>query len=230
MCFIIVQDLVIKMYVDKDEVLRYLGVNWKKADANLVAFVDDCIREILDVAQPKYSYRIFDLKFENEDILIDETNTLLEGKSIKKHLCNSSKCAAMGATLGIFVDKKIQYYKSYDLTRSLVLDACGTALIESICDEIEEKIKDIAKKEYGLNITSRYSPGYGDFPLSIQPELLNILETNRFGLTVNEQLIMIPRKSVTAIIGLQEREELFERGCQNCLKNSSCIYRRSEKY
>lgn len=219
--------MVIKVYIDINEVLRYLGVSPEKADKKLKSDVQEGIKEILSKAQPRYVYNIFDLDFECEYVHIKETNINLSGNSIRDHLRDCKKCALFAATLGVSVDKIIRYYSRFDITKSLILDACATTLIESFCDEIESKIKNIAKEKYRLNITSRYSPGYGDLSLEVQPDLLNILGSNKIGLTVNDNLIMIPRKSVTAIIGFKEKKELFnDVKCINCYKRSDCVYRR----
>lgn len=214
------------MYIEENEVLRYLGVSPKRANSDLRVYVYDCIEEILKVAYPKYVYNILDLEINEGNILLKGTDIYLEGENINKHLDNCFKCALMGVTIGALVDRKIEYYKNYDLTRSFVLDACATALVESICDEVQEEISSIAKKEYKLKITSRYSPGYGDFSLNIQSKLLNVLKADKIGLTVTEEMIMIPRKSVTAIIGLKEQKESFEISCKNCSSKNNCIYKK----
>ena len=214
------------MDIDKDEVLRYLGINPKKADNKMLAYINDCIEENLQESNPKYIYKIFDLSFQRESILIEGTNLYLKGRDIKAHLEHSLKCVLFAATLGSSIERRIGHYKSYDLTRILVLDACATALIESVCSEIEEEIKGIGQREYGLNITSRYSPGYGDLSLNIQPKLLDVLEAHRIGLTVTEDLIMIPRKSVTAIIGLQKEKGSFTGTCRKCTNRGNCPYRK----
>ena len=53
--------------------------------------------------------------------------------------------------------------------------------------------------------TFRFSPGYADFPLEVQPKLLEILDApRRIGLTVSPSLLLIPTKSVTCILGVGE--------------------------
>ena len=55
----------------------------------------------------------------------------------------------------------------------------------------------------GLVPTRRYSPGYGDLPLSVQPALLDALDAGRrLGVTLTESLLMVPMKSVTAVVGI----------------------------
>ena len=50
---------------------------------------------------------------------------------------------------------------------------------------------------------TRDSPGYGDFPLEAQREILVILDTPRkIGVSLTDSLLMVPSKSVSAVIGV----------------------------
>ena len=59
----------------------------------------------------------------------------------------------------------------------------------------------------GLTLTGRFSPGYGDLPLTLQPALLERMQAYRIGLTVNAGGQLQPEKSVTALCGLRSGEE-----------------------
>ena len=53
-------------------------------------------------------------------------------------------------------------------------------------------------------LTNRCSPGYGDLPLSLQPHLLSALNANKLlHITLSDTLLMIPQKSITAIVGIR---------------------------
>ena len=55
----------------------------------------------------------------------------------------------------------------------------------------------------------RFSPGYGDLPLALQADVFWALDcTSKIGVSLSESLIMSPQKSVTAIIGISEKEIL----------------------
>lgn len=89
------------------------------------------------------------------------------------------------------------------MTRSLAMDALASAGIEQVCNRAEECFREQLPDTY---FTWRFSPGYGDLPLSLQPEILRLLDLEkRLGLTVTAEHILIPRKSVTAIVGLADR-------------------------
>ena len=84
-------------------------------------------------------------------------------------------------------------------TKALVCDAIGSALIESFCNKLNKLL--ITKKE----AVSRFSPGYGDFDISYQNIILEHLDANKkVGITLTDSMMMIPSKSVTAIIGLKK--------------------------
>ena len=83
-------------------------------------------------------------------------------------------------------------------------------------------------KEEGLLLTDRFSPGYGDLPLKLQIGLCAALNTSRrIGLTVTPSLILVPRKSVTALLGIADRPKtLRKRGCEVCGMFLHCPYRK----
>ena len=58
-----------------------------------------------------------------------------------------------------------------------------------------------------MSLTVRFSPGYGDLPMNIQPDLLELTNARRdLGLTVGSNYMLSPIKSVTAIAGIKEVE------------------------
>ncbi|TDT61054.1 methionine synthase [Fonticella tunisiensis] len=166
------------MNINKNEVLRYLGYKNQPIDENLNELIDSCIDEIKEISDPRYICNIFDVKvFENE-VQLSNTNLTLRGRDITNHLRNSKKCAVLASTLGVKVDNRIGYLERVDMTRALILDACATEAIESICNEVEDGIREPARKE-GLDINYRYSPGYGDLPIDVQPHILNVLNAEK---------------------------------------------------
>ena len=83
----------------------------------------------------------------------------------------------------------------------------------------------------GLYLTDRFSPGYGDLPLTVQKDLCGVLDTRRtLGLTVNESMLLIPEKSVTAVMGIcpvpqRHRAATEKGGCAKCAAFENCVFR-----
>ena len=106
--------------------------------------------------------------------------------------------------------------------------ACGSALVEAGCDAAE---KEIAGRMPGLYLTDRFSPGYGDLPLTVQQSLCGALDvTRRLGVSLTDTCLMNPQKTVTAIIGLADRPQMARiRGCAYCMMNKTCALRKGGK-
>ncbi len=217
-----------KMNIDKLEVLRYLGHTNQNIDSNTEQLINDCLVEIQNLMACKFTYETFNMDKKDNSISLIDTVLVMESQDIANHLAKSDKCVLMAATLGLDVDMKIAYYSKTDVTRSLVLDACASAAIEALCDEVEEKVRKEAC-DHGYNITSRFSAGYGDLPITLQKPITQVLKTYpKMGLTVSESYIMLPRKSVTAIIGWQKEEVTAKIiKCRLCNKQN-CSFRRAE--
>ena len=89
----------------------------------------------------------------------------------------------------------------------------------------------LAARFPGLYLTDRFSPGYGDLPLSLQPGLCAVLDAERrVGIHVTSSFLMNPGKSVTAVIGLADKPQMARiRGCAWCVMRNTCTLRKGGK-
>lgn len=222
------------MELSKQEILRYLGYRRKQElTAAMDQEIEKMMGEVQEIAVPRYTYKIFDCQANEVERSIEVlgTDLIFEGKSIYNHLKYAKKVALLAATLGIEVERKIRQYSLTEMSKSLILDSCCTEYIEKICDGIECEIEAAVAQE-DLVLNRRFSPGYGDLALDIQPKFLAVLEADRrIGLNLSESLLMIPRKSVTAIIGLFDDPKLArprrkKSNCSDCSMKQTCSYRR----
>lgn len=214
----------------KDEVLRYLGYRGQGLDGITEKMIDETIEEIRDLLRERSIYKEYNLRKSKDGLFLQGTNLYLPGDDIKRHLSRSKTCFLMAVTLGHEVDKKIRYYERFNLTKALILDATATAFIEKLSYEICKKIESTLIED-NKKITERYSPGYGDLPIELQNEFLRTLDTQRMiGLTTTSTSILIPRKSVTAIVGVIEDDGTkLKRNCKDCSSFKTCNFSREDK-
>lgn len=211
--------------INIDEALRYMGYNDSMDISNISDILTFCEKELLNSANIRYCYKVFDLVKKPDYIDIINGNIKLTGKSIYNHLEDCTKAVLMACTLSEKVDKLISRYNITDMTASLITDAMASAMIEQVCNKVET----IIQQENNIkNMTWRFSPGYGDLPIDIQKNFINIVNAEKLiGLTVTENNILIPRKSVTAIIGISENPiPQKKRGCAICNMNKTCQFRK----
>lgn len=207
---------------DMHEIIRYLGYNTPEYD--IVKYTSDCIIECCDLLSYNVCYAEFPVKISGD--FIDFSCIKTQSKSLVKHLKGCEKAILFGATLGVELDRLINKYGKVSPIKGFVFQAIGAERIEALCDTFCDDIKN---NYPSLNVTSRFSPGYGDLNLAFQADIFRVLDcSKKIGLTLNKSLIMSPSKSVTAIIGLtKEPINTCTSSCNSCSMSSNCEFRRS---
>jgi hypothetical protein len=220
--------------VNEKEVLRYLEYKGQYISDNLKNNIDECIKITKEKINPRYILGVYPILRENDStcynkIAIKGSDLRLKSKDLYNILKDCEECIIISATLGIEIEKEIRKYSYCELSKSIIMDACATTAIEEVCDAVQSNIeKELNKK--GKYITMRYSPGYGDLPLELNKEILNLLSAqNKIGLTINDSGIMIPRKSVVAIMGITHKTiNRVQPSCLNCENHKTCKYKKGD--
>lgn len=177
--------------IDKREALRYAGV--KGSDGMAETILDECIDLSATRLSYKLAYRILDKDELPEAVTASRTAASFLGESRSAIL--------VMATVGMELDRLIARYERISSPHALMLSALGSERVEALVDLFEEDIS----SEVG-ELGRRFSPGYGDIPLSAQVELFRLIEPHRYiGLSLSESLLMSPSKSVSAIIPIKDR-------------------------
>ena len=182
--------MIIMNRIDRASALSFLGIRGEPGRETKALF-DKYEPLLLEKISPRYVYKAFPFGAESACYAI------LQGGDIKEHINGCDEAVLLAVTLGTQVDGLIRSAEASEMAGAVVLDAMASAAAEQVCDYAEAEIRSGYQK-----ITTRYSPGYGDFPLSVQNGLLQALEAGRkIGLYANESGLLIPGKSVTAVIG-----------------------------
>lgn len=216
------------MEFDIDEALRYLGVG-KKAPDELRQQVAATAEALTASVRPRYIYRVYDLECGEGQISLCGSGVILSGRTALEMLRECGRAVLLACTLGYAFDARLTAMQARDMARAVILDVCGSVLVESGCDAAEQEIAELFPSCY---LTDRFSPGYGDLPLSLQPDLCAALDAERrLGVHVTESLLMNPVKSVTAVIGLSDRPQMARiRGCAYCQMRETCALRGEGKH
>lgn len=212
---------------DIEMVLERIRMPEDAADALFINRVRKHLETAEKTARPKLVYRIFDTLENAAGICLVGTDTVLTGEDIRMHLAGCDKAALLALTLGTEPERLLLRSAPAD---AMILDGCFSVLTEQVCDNFEADLRN-KLLESGMYLTGRYSPGYGDLPLSLQGEILSILNAERItGLTVSGSGILIPRKSVTAVLGISDHSVPgYRAGCDKCVLAERCEKRREGK-
>ena len=187
------------------EIARYMKVDTTNNETK--ALIDKCIQECDKQISAKIVYKEFQISCVGD--MLDLGFTATKSNDIKKLLLNNN-CTSIilfAATLGIGIDRLLLKYSRTSPATALCIQAIGAERVEALCNafslELKEKFAPL-----GRSLTPRFSPGYGDLPLSLQRDIFAALECEKhLGLTLNDSLLMSPTKSVTAIIGIKNNKD-----------------------
>ena len=152
---------------------------------------------------------------------------LWQGSDIQRHLAGCTEAVLLAVTLGPGADAQIRRAGVGDVAAGAASDALASVLAEQAADAAEARLRALAAAE-GMYLTGRYSPGYGDWPIGVQPRIAALLDTpRRIGLCVTGTCLMLPRKSITAALGLSRTPVTGRRaGCAHCTLRDKCEYRK----
>lgn len=217
------------------EMFRYMGYGGKEPDPEVASEAELCLSRLLEETEPKTVWRRFPLELESGDIIRIE-GMEIRSSALYRNLADCREVFLMAATLGLSPDRMTARAQAAGrVSRAVMLQAAAAALIEEVCDELNERLRMEAARE-GKSLRPRFSPGYGDFRLEHQTELFRILEVQkRIGVTLTEHLLMMPSKSVTAVIGISdmppdtqcgEQGERQTSGCAAC-DRTDCSFRKN---
>lgn len=205
--------------IDAKETRRYAGLQ-KAQDFDEKLIEEACLEARL-LAVPRGIWQMYDYDAAAQTVLADPPFTM-EGKLIAKHLAKAEKVIVLSASIGDAIEEHVtKYFSDGRYAYSVILDAAATAAVEQVADAMEKAIEPKVAKE-GYTMRWRFSPGYGDWPLEQQPEMVRLAESEKIGVRLSDASMLVPRKSITAIIGLVPQEKIPAQhtpsGCAACDK------------
>lgn len=170
--------------VNEREILRYAKCSDDATE--MISLMRECLKECEGVLTYNVCWSVADLKTDSADL----------ARNLASHNC--TRTIIFAATVGLGIDRLIRKYERLSPTKALFMQAIGAERVEALCDAFEKEITRNA-----VYHAPRFSPGYGDLPLTLQTDIARILDmAKHIGITLNDSLLMSPSKSVTAIIGI----------------------------
>ena len=211
--------------IERNQVLQYLGYKGGALPEGLAEDLKRCEKTLMASARPRAVWKRFALL---PDGRLEGTSFTPAGASIRELLRDCDTVLLMAATLGSEVERIIRRAQVGRMGDAVILDACGSAAIENVCDNLCADLEAAFAPRY---LTDRFSPGYGDMPLTQQAELFRVLDvTRRIGVSLSDSGLMLPQKSVTALLGVSDRPQpRRHRGCACCNMFENCAFRKDGK-
>lgn len=208
------------------DVLHFLGWRGTPVDEHTLTG----IREMTQLALQEIEPRVIHIRRKMmPGGLLEGTNLSPAGEAIREMLSPCDEAILVAGTLGAQSERLLLRIQAQDAAKAVLLDAVLSAGIEALMDVQEDALRNRIEAQ-GLYLTDRFSPGYGDMPLIQSREICEVLNAQRrIGLTVSKSGIMIPRKSVTAVMGIsREMVKRRPKGCEGCEHRETCALSRAQ--
>jgi hypothetical protein len=210
-----------------NEVKRYAGL--QTMDFSTEILLEAC-RAAKILIKPQAVWHIYPYHTQTATILAPSPLTL-QGNSIKQHLAKTVSIAVLTVTIGEKLETEAaDCFSQGEYTKGFLLDAAGTTAVEAAADQACRIIASEAKL-LGCQLTTRFSPGYGDFALNVQQAILDLAGGANINVYATATAMLLPRKSITALIGLMPYENNAPSAacpintCGSC-KQINCIARK----
>ena len=186
---------------DEKEILRYAMLpSFAPKPEELP--LKECLEAAKGAAKCRAVWRRYPLRRNGEELDLGFART--DTRDLRQHLEGCSEILLFACTAGAEMDRRIARAKLLSPARGLLMHAIGAQQVEGGCDRLCQRLAELFPDR---QLTDRFSPGYGDLPLAMQRDVMEALDCGRtVGITLTDSLLMTPSKSVTAIIGLKERQ------------------------
>lgn len=211
-------------FLKKDRVLTIEKPGIKRS---ILACANECLRIAKSKAAPKVTVtkkKIAGMSGSSIDL---EDGVRLSTGGISSSLKGAAHLYIMALTIGDSIEKAAtRYMEKGDFLHGYLLDRIGSFACESLAESVEEDLRKAYARK-GLSVSMRFSPGYCDFPIEEQFKLDKAIGFSRIGISINKHCMMIPKKSITAIVGIGPKGLFGKKRsqCGTCAK-SDCSYRR----
>ena len=223
----------INIKIIEQEVLRYLGYQknlFSKINLDIKRIIHNEIDQIYSLMNGKGIYRIIKISSisQNGITLIDHHYKFLINPNIIYLLNNAKYLVLAVVTIGPVIEKAVKERFAQNMfVRAMALDAAGTVAVKTVGQWLNHFIEQESFSE-GYKLTRYFEPGSGDWDISEQKKIFQILKPEKIGVTLNDSYMMHPAKSLSWIRGMGHNlihSDLKGFSCNYCMLDH-CQFRK----
>jgi len=218
----------LEVQIDPQLILAVHGYNEKRKPGQAIRdMVEQAAKEAHNLVDPRALYQEFAVQQLTADsVILDGGMRFSTGRQISSFWQGSKTLGVALYTIGDRLEKQVsELIAEGKHTEALNLDIAGTVPLGVVGFRVQYYACERLAK-HDLETGPWLNPGYLDWPLTDQRLIFNLIPAASIDVRLNDQCMMIPRKSVTvcAGIGVGQRLDGFNR-CMHC-GVSKCPYRR----
>jgi len=209
-------------------VLAGQGIPADDASEALRAAAQAVIDEAHGLLAPAAMYAILPVRgLEHEQVVLDNGVTF-RGSLVARALAGASEVAVAVCTIGSVLEERMpELFASRDALHALALEGAGVAAVRQVANAAGVHICDAATRR-GLSVGMRASPGQEGWSIQQQRTLFSLIPAGQIGVQLTSSCLMLPRKSVSFVMGLGPDMRADAVPCDFCSKREHCQWRRGK--
>ncbi|MFO7890632.1 MAG: vitamin B12 dependent-methionine synthase activation domain-containing protein [bacterium] len=193
--------------IPRKAVLRRIGYpgDTKKLGKQIETIFNELIKETNKLINPAGSFIVFKINQNSgKRIIFDNSDFIINSPQVGKMLIDSDYVVVFIVTIGPELEEKVSVFlKNNEMTKAFIMDAMGSETADTVADKLHYNLIASKAASDSFKVTPRFSPGYGDWDIKVQSKIADLCRSKIIGVKVNEYSMMIPKKSVSAVFGLQ---------------------------
>ena len=207
-----------------EHVLRGQGIDPGRARPELVATAQEVLEEAQSLLAPAALYTALPVRdFRHQQVTLDG-GAAFEGPLVARALAGATEVALAVCTIGPVLDEQVAALFAKNPVRALALDGAGIGAVGVVALMVGERVREEAERR-GLRIGMRAEPGQEGWPIWQQRVLFGLLPAEEIGVRLTESCLMLPRKSISFVVGLGPEMRPDAVTCDFCSKRERCSWR-----
>jgi hypothetical protein len=221
-----VRDIVLNL--DIKQVLRRQGIAKNHVRPGMLALAQELVHVAeIHLLKPLAAYNIYPVVEVTHDEIHLNDFTVIKGGLLSSVLKQATELVTVVCTIGAELEQQVTaYLAENEVLKGVLLDSIGSAAVDSTLREFGKLIANEAVSR-GYNTSRPLSPGIPGFPLSEQQRLLELSGAREVGVSLTSSVVMKPRKSISAVIGVGPDMPIWKPTdtCKSCNLKNTCSYR-----
>ncbi len=217
-----------ELMIDVDAVLRGQGADPQIVQSRrptLVTVAAEALAEGRPLLKPEVAYTRLAVTNKLPEKVELAGGGILSGAQVAGLLLLAEQVIVAVCTVGTPLEELASRVIRDDIVRGLALDGVGSAAVEALANWFCRRMETEAA-EAGMQTTTPLNPGMIGWPIEVgQPEIFAALDEPASPVTLTEQAIMIPRKSLSLVVGVGAAVRAEGIVCDYCAQRNTCRYR-----
>lgn len=211
----------------EDDVLRGQGMDPEIVHAKkpaLLQAASTALREGLQILSPvALIHMVRVVEHRHERILLTDGKELVS-PLVARHLAGAEQVVMAVSTIGAGLEELAATWMKKNPLLGLALDGLANAAVEKTAQQVCGRIGEQAQA-MGFSTSGPLSPGEPEWPVEVgQPQIFALLDPSRVGITFTSGGMMVPKKSISFVVGLGPDMAQTDL-CVLCSLRERCRYR-----